>query len=368
MAKTSHSQDILSEIERFLSAGRYEDAKILLNFVDNDATDRETRLYLLLINVTIDGPLGYQDEIDEAANLLNPSDIEKEIARKILLQASQPREEHRRSPSREDAEHRRQDESGPPAFKQRVAEIAASKDPDPQSWQVTVDQPAQPPQTRETTLDDQEMRYRETIRYLEIRLSEKDEIIESRDAEFQATESKVDQLTAQLAELAEAKDQEVGLLREELAYQSELLQVKDDAIKNREEQFAKQFHALENQLGEKQSLLQNREAELESLTVRLRELTQECVDLKSERGKSERLAVEELRESAELLQTSATAIEELEKQTSTTIASFERQLAEKQQIVEQRSAELAELRGQMVFLTERLAAAEAVRRRRNTAS
>ena len=222
MAKTYHSQDILSEIERFLSAGRYQDAKILLNFVDNDATDRETRLYLLLINVTIDGPVGYQDEIDEAANLLNPSDIEKEIARKILLQASQPREEHR-STSREDAEHRRQDESGPAAFKQRVAEIAASKDPDPQSWQVTVDQPAQPPQTRETTLDDQEMRYRETIRYLEIRLSEKDEIIESRDAEFQATESKVDQLTAQLAELADAKDQEVGVLREELAHQSKLL-------------------------------------------------------------------------------------------------------------------------------------------------
>ena len=190
-----------------------------MNFIDNDATDRETRLYLLLINVTIDGPVGYQDEIDEAANLLNPSDIEKEIARKILLQASQPREEHR-SPSREDAEHRRQDESGSAAFKQRVAKIAASKDPDPQSWQVTVDQPAQPPQTRETTLDDQEMRYRETIRYLEIRLSEKDEIIESRDAEIQATESKVDQLTAQLAELAEAKDQEVGLLREELAHQS----------------------------------------------------------------------------------------------------------------------------------------------------
>src|SRR5678815_2956521 len=140
MATISDSQRILSEIERFLSAGRYDDAKILLNFVDHDATDRTTSLYLLLINATIDGPIDYQDEIDQLANLSNPSDVEKEIVSKILLLASKPREEdhptyqpHARlrdqsfdafdsamtpgSQLRENSEHRHQDESEPTAFK-----------------------------------------------------------------------------------------------------------------------------------------------------------------------------------------------------------------------------------------------------------
>src|SRR5258705_12410278 len=97
MARTSDSQQILFEIELFLSAGRYEDAKVLVNFVAHDATDRATKLYLLLINATIDGPMQYQDEIDQLANLSNLSGIEKEIVREILLLASTPREESHRT-------------------------------------------------------------------------------------------------------------------------------------------------------------------------------------------------------------------------------------------------------------------------------
>jgi hypothetical protein len=356
-----------------------------LNFIDRDATDRVTRFYLLLINATIDGPIDYQDEIDQLANLSNPSDIEKEIVGKILLLPSKPREEghptyqpHARlrdqsfdefdsaitpgSQSRENSEHRRRDESEPAAFNQPLAEIDASKDHDAHSSQVTVNTQAQLPKTKDAALDDQEMRYRETIRYLENRLSEKDELLESHDTELQAIRAKIDQLTAQIAELADTKDREVGLLREELAQRSEILQVKDDAIRNLEAQLAAQVSALENQLSEIQNLLQNRDAELESLTARLSELAQERADLKSEQAMVQRSALEDLRENTILFQATATAIDELEERSSAIVASYQRQLAEQQEIVDQRGTELAALRGQIAFLTERLADAEAARR------
>ena len=152
------------------------------------------------------------------------------------------------------------------------------------------------------------------------------------------------------------------MLREELAHRSELLQVKDDAIKKREQHFTEQIHALENQLGEKQNLLQNRDTELESLTVRLSELTQERADLKSEQVMLQRMALEDVRENTKFFQATATAIDELEERSSAIIAFSERQLAEQQEIVDQRGTELAALRGQIAFLTERLADAEAARR------
>ena len=114
---------------------------------------------------------------------------------------------------------------------------------------------------------------------MENQLSEKQSLLQNREADLQSIGSKVNQLTAQLAELADAKDQEIGLLREGLAQRSEFLQVKDDAIKNLEEQLAAQVSALENQLDEKQSLLQNREADLQSIGSKVDQLTAQLAEL-----------------------------------------------------------------------------------------
>src|SRR6266545_1448565 len=96
MAKISRYQQIFSEIELFLNAGRYEDAKVLLSFLDDRPLDRESRLRLLLINVTLDGAIPYKDEIDKLHGLLHPNDREKEIVGKILLLASKSAEEEDR--------------------------------------------------------------------------------------------------------------------------------------------------------------------------------------------------------------------------------------------------------------------------------
>src|SRR5687768_18617318 len=85
MTKISHSKQILSEIELFLDAGKYEDAKVLLSFLDDHRLDRECRLHLLLINVTLDGAIPYKDEIDDLRRSSDFSDLEKEIISKILF-------------------------------------------------------------------------------------------------------------------------------------------------------------------------------------------------------------------------------------------------------------------------------------------
>jgi len=96
MAKISRYQQIFSEIELFLNAGRYEDAKVLLRFLDDRPLDRQSSLRLLLINITLDGAIPYKDEIDKLHGLLNSNDLEKEIIGKILLLASKSAEEQGR--------------------------------------------------------------------------------------------------------------------------------------------------------------------------------------------------------------------------------------------------------------------------------
>jgi hypothetical protein len=84
MAKISRYQQIFSEIELFLNAGRYEDAKVLLRFLDDRPLDRESSLRLLLINVTLDGPRPYKDEIDKLHGLLNPTTLRKKSSGKFF--------------------------------------------------------------------------------------------------------------------------------------------------------------------------------------------------------------------------------------------------------------------------------------------
>ncbi len=385
MAKTSDFQGILSEIELFLNAGRYDDAKVLLNFVDHDAADRTTRLHLLLINATIDGPARYKDEIDSLTNLSDANAIEKEITRQILLLASNgskkddlndrphshpPNQSFHDTASRvspanpveENTEHPRNYETELAALKEQLAELAASKDHALVALQATVNQQAELLQAKEADLDALETHYSGIIGMLENQLHDKEDLRTAHEAELQAARAEVGRLTAEFAEFADAKDLQINALCEELTHQTDLLQFKDSAIKQLEEQYAEQLHALENQLGEQQNLLNSRNAELDSCSIQLRELTREHAELKSARETSENLAREELREKADQLQTMATAIDELEAQSSAAIASLQWQLTEKQTIVERREVELAELHGQLLVFTERLADADVAHR------
>ena len=378
MSKISRYQQIFSEIEHFLNAGRHEDAEVLLRFLDDRPLDRESRLRLLLINVTLDGAIPHKDEIDKLHGLLHPNDREKEIVSKILLLASKSAEEEdrRKHPRayllnqpleepippqaferelREKAKLLQDRESELLTFKKQLAELSASRDQAVRSLEETVAQ--------KTELDN---RFSETSRSLENQLSEKQDLLESREKDLKEIGFKVNQLTTQLAELGRAKDQDGRLLRDEITQKTALLQVRDSEIRKLQERSAEQIRGLECQLGEKQSLLESRATELDSLITKMRNLTQERAKLTSERDKSDQRVQEVLREKAALLQAKESSVREVKEQMRTKIQSFERKLGEKQKRMEKSAVELAELRSQIHVLTKKLEDVEVSKLRAET--
>src|ERR1043166_1561359 len=86
MAEIAHSQQAFAEIELFLSEGKFNDAKLLsTRLTEENPEDRQSKLYLLLVNVTANGPEPYEQEIDQLRNFSAFSEVEKEIVRRVFI-------------------------------------------------------------------------------------------------------------------------------------------------------------------------------------------------------------------------------------------------------------------------------------------
>jgi chromosome segregation ATPase len=115
---------------------------------------------------------------------------------------------------------------------------------------------------------------------------------------------------------------------------------------------------LELQLGEKQRLLQARDTELDGLTSKVNELSEKLSEAEANRERAERLIHEELREKTALLEAKDSSLAEVEQRFTGTIDSLERQISEKQRLLDASTTEQAELRAQINTLEERLAESE----------
>src|SRR5215467_1156183 len=86
MTEIVRSQRVFDQIEGFLNKAKYEYAEALLfQLLNQDPSHRKSRLYLLLVNVTRDGPVLHEEDIDQLRNLSNLDDSEKEIVRKLFV-------------------------------------------------------------------------------------------------------------------------------------------------------------------------------------------------------------------------------------------------------------------------------------------
>lgn len=301
----------------------------------------------------------FRDALREKAELLQSTeigrkDLEEDFADKLRICENQLREK---------TDVIQNQAADLLAAKKQLADLSTEKDQGIRSLQATVQQQAELLQSKETVRQALESRSGEAIRSLEGQLNERDEMLASRDAEVKASGAKVGKLTAQLAEFDRAKDQDARLLREEIRQKTELLHVKESAIKKIEERLSGQIRALESQLGEKANLLVSRDAEIDTFLAKVNTLTQERAELASERDKSERLMQEELREKNALLQAKESSIDEIEGQLTAKVQALEHQLAQKQKLLESSGADLGELRSQISVLTERMGEVEGAKHR-----
>src|SRR5919199_4835413 len=86
MTETAHPALCFADLESFLAQGRFEDAKTLVvHSLEQNPFNREARLYLLLINITLDGPELWEEEIDQLRTVDHLSDIERDIIRRIFV-------------------------------------------------------------------------------------------------------------------------------------------------------------------------------------------------------------------------------------------------------------------------------------------
>jgi chromosome segregation ATPase len=292
----------------------------------------------------------FQEAVREGADLLQSKDagikrLEEDLAEKLRRLESQLRE-------KDELIHSGEAELN--AFKKQLAELASSKEQAARTLQDDLRQKSELLDENAAAINALEERFSTRIHTLESALSEKQELVEARDAELKELRSKTNTLSGELVELETSKDHATRLLHEDLRQKTELLQSKESAMKALEERLTGKLRSLENQVSQKQELLAARDTELDALMAKVSELTQKLSELGAERERSDRLLQEGLREKTALLQSKETSIGELEERLKGRVESLERQLMERQKLLEASGVELSELHTQMNVITERL--------------
>ncbi len=246
-------------------------------------------------------------------------------------------------------------------LRSQLAELVSAREQATEDFRDELQVKTQLLDERAATIRALEERFSTRIHALELEIGEKQELLESRDADLKSALTKLTAISGDLSELGETKEQALRSLREEINEKTEALATAQSAMRALEKQLNARAGALEAQLTEKQEVLSARDAEFHALTVKLTDATEKLAELEAERERSERLLQEQLREQTTLLESRATSIGELEQQLGSRVESLERQLSEKQRLLEASDAELRVMRTQLNGLNERLYEVEAAK-------
>src|SRR5262249_13396943 len=144
-----------------------------------------------------------------------------------------------------------------------------------------------------------------------------------------------------------ARDQSESLLTDELEKEREHLKNKDTAFKGLEQRFAAEVQALENQLGERQELLMQRNTELEAVRSELQILTVKVADAAMARKRAEDALRQELDEKRALLHTKDNDLKELAARMTVEARDLENRLREKDTVLDDHNTELASIKDQL---------------------
>jgi chromosome segregation ATPase len=299
----------------------------------------------------------FQEAVKERADLLQSKDagikrVEEDLAEKLRRLESQLREKEELLRSRE---------TQIDAFKNQLDDLASSKEHAARTLQDDLRQKTELLDEKAAAMAALEERFSTRIHTLESALIEKQEIVEAREAQLKELASKANTLSGEMVELETSKDHATRMLHEDLRQKTELLQSKESSMKALEERLTGKIRSLDDQVSQKQELLIARDTELDALMAKVSELTQKVSELGAERERSDRLIQEELREKTAMLQSKESSIGELEERLKGRVDSLERQVADKQKLLEASGVDLSDLRAQVSSVTERLNETEAAK-------
>ena len=182
-----------------------------------------------------------------------------------------------------------------------------------------------------------------SITELENGLAGKQQLLQRRSEELDGYKSKADSLTGQLTDLRLAKERAENILQQERK-KMKLLQSKESVITE-----------LEKSLTATQELLQSRSAESEALKSKINTLTEQLTDLRLAKERTESILQKELKKT-EVLQAKDFDGAEQERALTETVRALEKELSEKQEILQTRTTELKAAKSKINTLRERLAA------------
>ncbi|MGZ8477100.1 MAG: hypothetical protein ACXW6K_03445, partial [Candidatus Binatia bacterium] len=193
-----------------------------------------------------------------------------------------------------------------------------------------------------------EERYDKSLRQLEQQLREKEQLLTVRDGEIQSLTLTVQGFKQKFDENLAASANLEQTLKDELRKEKELRQARESGNKELEGRYTGELAHLQQQVTERDGLLQTRGAEIEALQTQLASLAEQLSKVGSAKERAASLLQEKLRKEKAFLSASDSALRELEANFSAKISALEQQLAERQKLVGSRDAEVSALRAELI--------------------
>lgn len=188
-----------------------------------------------------------------------------------------------------------------------------------------------------------------TITELEKSLSAKQQLLQNRGKESDELKTKVNALTEQLSDFRLAKERAENTLQQELK-KTRILEAKDSIIAG-----------LENNLTVTQKLLQERSQEADALKSQANALTGQLTDFRLAKERAEKALQREL-ERTQFLVAQDLVVGETKDGLSGRIHALEREVGDKQELLQIRNRELKAAKSQVNTLRERLTALETAKK------
>jgi chromosome segregation ATPase len=247
------------------------------------------------------------------------------------------------------------------AAKRQLAELDSANDQTVRLFQAEAKEKDDLLRARDQALKELEKRSDDRVRAIEAQLAEKQGLAESRRGEIESLRSKVKDLIGQIDLLSNTKEESVRGLDHELRQRNEALHAKEAELAKVENHFKGQLQVLEAKLTEQQNLTTTREGEVDALMDKVREVSEKYSSLASEKERSDRALQEQLREKTALLEAKESSADDVEERLSGKLEFLERQLMDKQKLLESGGAEMAAMREKITVLHEKLQETEAAK-------